>query len=427
VIQFLPKVFCSLIDKEGKFNLMNAIRMDPLFKLVIILYTISLPVGMIKIFHLNRLSSLYINFLYISMLLLSAIFVYKCLKLKKINLDILSIFLIFIFIYGLIMGMIMQNDLNDVFIDSGRILFVFLAYLYFFNRRFQEHELDDFMRYLSISLLIVYSLVIAFSYVYAIPKGMIGYFSIASQRLILPLIYFYKKNPKLSALSFVLILFSGKRGVVVSVLIMAGILFVIQLNRFRFRKQFINIMIGIVILSILLLTLIKTGIIDVNILLNRWEYLNPWSEKFDLRIASSGRVEELIGVFTSMKEDDISYLLGAGNGYSYRFDYIVGSEVFSYENYRNAHISMINFFMLYGILNAIIFYSLILSNYKKKYLYGLKRKIKVDSLFNISLLVSFGLFVYTFFVYELFQEALIWIFLAAVNKQYVEMKKSERK
>ncbi len=398
------------------FNNLKRHKLNSVYIFIIFIYAISLPIGMIKILHWENLAFIYINFFYSSMILLSLLFAYKTIKLKRIYFDLLSLFLLMLLFYGTFLGIAYKNNLSDIIIDAGRIFFALTSYLYFYNRTKSIDELKHFLKYLSKILLYVYAVIIPLAYICNLKYGVIAYFSISSQRLLIPMIYYLKKSSLKSFISFLLIAFSGKRGVLLVALIIFIMIFILEMLKRKNINKLIHIFIFI---SFLLVVCIIISFISPNtfdVVSNRWKSLNLFSEDFNYEIASSGRFDEIRGVFSSMKNDNINFFIGAGNGYSYSFVYKTKSADYIYDNYRNVHVSIINVFMLYGGIATLILYGIIL--YK---LFLIKKHIKRNKLdlsddYVIVFFILVGFFLYTFFVYELFQEALIWIFLAVLSK-----------
>jgi hypothetical protein len=156
--------------------------------------------------------------------------------------------------------------------------------------------------------------------------------------------YFYlmRSNRSLWTIYFLLLLFSGKRGVLIG-----GILAQISLNNIRNNLIFLILIFSLYIIliyneNILIFFSEKMMKLDISMITNSSDYLNI------AKNISGGRLDEIIDGL-SYELEPLNVLFGRSLGYTY------DSLAFNEADHKNFHFTPASLFVNYGIIFTIIF------------------------------------------------------------------------
>lgn len=381
-----------------------------------IFYVFQVPIGLLRLYRFNNLYLIWTLFGYIGLPLFTLIMIFKFIDFRRFKFDGFSLIVINMCIFGFLVGLINKNDILKNLIDTGRLIFVLLTYIYFSHLDTSILDVSKYFKYLSDAMIVVYGLAVVFTYAYAIPAGLVRYLSLGSEMMFVPVAYnfWHGKKKKLFA-SIIIVILSVKRGVIVSMAIML-LMMMLSYKEKNFLKvvlKALSLLIIAVIILYIVLYISYPFLGDKLIFLKRWETLMPWTEKFSIKNAGSGRLEEISSAINDLKQVPLGIIAGGGSGFSYTFYYESGGTIFIKEGYRNVHVSPISIFILYGLPLTICFYFGLFSNILKTYL-----RIHDNNNKNMQLTIFYtaiGMLCYTMFVFELLQEPILWCALGLIS------------
>lgn len=177
-----------------------------------------------------------------------------------------------------------------------------------------------------------------------------------SNFLLLPLAIYLAYGSKCSVLVLGLILYGGKRGVMLAAICM---LFFFFLASPKIERKIKVVAIGVVVLVGGVLCWLTYSPENFQFLgyegrrvLNRIMLINPLSPYRDY--FSDGRLDEVISALQSMRDNPLKVIIGNGSGFTY--DYYFHGELFS-AAHHNVHVSPVDLLTKYGVIYAIAMYA----------------------------------------------------------------------
>lgn len=234
-------------------------------------------------------------------------------------------------------------------------------------------------------------------------SGLLGpiYPGIGVQSIAYAAIFFIVNgHPILFLISLIMIFLEGKRSILFSILLTLAFL---KLVKFSVAGRLLySIFAGI--LAALLLIGFLYSITDAqgSTTLARINYINPFSDQFDLYLGSSGRFGELVSFWDG--KSFLEVLFGSGSGFKYQWDLGFASEQ-SGEIKGYLHMSIANYLAVGGILGLALFVYLAILPFKAS-------RLKLPPKAQMSAF-GFGIFsiVQSFFGFNLATDATTLIFI----------------
>lgn len=234
----------------------------------------------------------------------------------------------------------------------------------------------------------------------------------SSNFLLLPLAIYLANGDVRWILVSLMVIYSGKRGVILA----AGCMLVYY---FLFSKEIKRTIKCVGVGMVLMLGImvvwftysperIASAPEALRGVLARTMKINPMSPYKDYY--SDGRLDEVVSAWESIKENPLRLVTGNGNGFTY--EYWHNGKIFQ-EARHNVHISPINFLTKYGIIYTVFFYGnilLVLWRGTKAFLYR-----EEDRGILIMTLYIWGTFVDSFTVCILHMDYQYIIFLGILN------------
>ena len=307
--------------------------------------------------------------------------------------------LLLIAVVKLFIAAILNTELIDKFIFTHFYSIFLILFSFLFVERFALSDyilvLTNFRKYAFYYLII--SCVSLLIYIYLYHTGKIAYFGMGSNlHYVFP--FFIKNSFFLFALLLALIIASGKRAVLINIILQYAIY---ALYRYKERKgTLIIITLGLVITIFYFAFETETfyrfkGIFNVD-----------FNDRYSTLIAFGGRYEEILSIFDFLKNHPFSLLFGASPGDSYHFvlnssDYF-GIQSNDYDEQRNvAHVSLFTLVFMHGVIFSTIIC-----------LYAIYYTIKYYKPTFELYLVFVGILISSFFGANLFRDPMSWIFIA---------------
>jgi hypothetical protein len=250
--------------------------------------------------------------------------------------------------------------------------------------------------------------------------GITRYPGFATPSVLLPFSYYLVKGNKRNVwLSAAVIFFSSKRGVLLA---MFAVLFLYLARRYANRLSSLLILCFAGTVIALTLSIITVSMIDfsdvfvLSSIANKLTLLNPWSESFDIGIATAGRSNEIAGVLPKFLEDPLNLLWGLGLGWSYEHTAPAGYVL----KYHYVHISPLNFLFQFGAF-ITTFFMLLIYNVLSKF-YKTLQASKFQTIDYVIFLYFSGLFVFALTAYMWGTNPMIWILLGIMARIAYERK-----
>ena len=325
-------------------------------------------------------------------LLLIATFSVCCLQ-NKFKLNRYSFTLILLGIYGLFIAVFQENKIMDAMAGYSHFMTGIMLFIYFYCSGMRLN-IDNFMKILSYVTLTCYSIALAAMYGLPFILGFHIYLGLACQVLIMVFFYnFQKRRVFLCILSVLLIIISGKRGVMVA--LFAGIIISLffSLRHLRLKKVAKISFALILVLSLIVLVLPVTN----EQLLNKYTY----SEKETVDDYSAGRWNEVISAYEGWSSTIENMIIGSGFGFTYTYIHSL-TKIADTEDYKNVHFSYLNPIIILGIPLALIYYICLL-------LLFIKIFQNVNPSFSYLKWSSLTYLIYACFVFDLFDEPIFWM------------------
>lgn len=230
-------------------------------------------------------------------------------------------------------------------------------------------------------------------------EGFLGipfYPALASAWAVLPFFVYVLEKKYTRAVSVLIILFlAGKRSILgLGLAVLSVILF------WRRRLSLTSSAVFGIAASLplaFLVFIVAYALSDYDIsAVNKLNYINPLSEKFDVVKAAGERFEEVTASIEGRNEGIWTELVGMGNGYVYELK-IPRKDLYE-EDRHNVHFTPVNLYTKYGIVFSVLYYSLLIFALFRIFRYSRRSHQHIDQamsfylLFGIlSSLISFSL------------------------------------
>ena len=225
-------------------------------------------------------------------------------------------------------------------------------------------------------------------------SGQIAYFGFDTELQLNFSFFLAQGQIGMSIFSFILVLFSGKRSPLITMVVL---LFVYILKFINFKKAK-NIVLA-TLLSFSLLSVFYVGsnqgffwrfenIVNVNI-----------EDEESFYNATSGRSAEFIGLFNHMNSVPLRWYLGSGLGGSYYIDIIRGDYQERFQHYT--HLSLLSFIFLFGIPFVLLLLSYIFFILFKNFKH-------INNKYYLALISTF---IGTFFGAGMLVDSIFWVLL----------------
>ncbi|NGN98467.1 hypothetical protein G5S52_12655 [Grimontia sp. S25] len=312
-------------------------------------------------------------------------------------------------IYGSALGLLNDNSIYDIVAGAMHFLLGPLVY-YYFRTSELEHVSEYFFERLCYITLLSYSIVILAMYVLPKLLGINIYLGLASQVLIFSFFYYLAKNKLLlSAMTLGVIFLSGKRGVFVALIFSSCVFLFPHFIRYYYKTllKFLAISITAIIVTIS----ISPELVDKAV-----DKFSIGSD-FSLETYSSGRVEELSSAVGAWTSNDGNIVLGTGFGFRYTFLYS-DPNIPDVNNYKNVHFSYINPIISFGVILGPLYLLVVLLMF-----FSCLQNKNENFRFLKWCAVSF--LIYSAFVFNLYNEILLWMILGMIMKSSSKFKDSK--
>lgn len=280
-------------------------------------------------------------------------------RILKIDILFLTIFVLYLILssfLGLIRGFSVERILTDVVsLISPIFLFVIVKNLKFDNNLIKQ-------KILNYSSIYVYVFLVYAGVLFYLNKFIDIQFNLTFGTTILVLasmLLLMQEKYKLFFLSMFLIVISAKRSIIIFFLFSM----VLYLKDNSFVKKHRSFFCFILILTIITFGVLFNDIINILTLINpkliKFEYLNIFSDSFDIYKFSSGRITEVINAYEQSRLYDLVNYIGTGSGFTYKFNLTQ----FNFNQIKNnLHISFFSLLFKYGILFILLFYGYLFLN-----------------------------------------------------------------
>ncbi|MGS2716923.1 O-antigen ligase family protein [Eionea flava] len=373
-------------------------KLNPVEILIIVFYSCSPFLYLIRVFFGDQDVFSVVLRLFEPLLILTTFF---CLLLKQVKLNYYAIIQSLILFWGVCIGLLSKNYIFNIVSGASHFIAGLLVYIYFFNMNKSFDRMLWFLERLSYFVIIAIGIVIAFIY-YSNAYGRSVYLGLACQILI-PVFFVlcYKKKLVLAILCFLLIVLSGKRGVLLSFVL--GVLAVavpLAFSRYFNFKYFMYLLGGVLLVTIF----VSLGLGDG--MFSRLQF----DGSRGINEYSSGRYQEFYSATIYWLSDSFRTLWGAGFGFTYTYIYDTPN-LSDVQNYKNVHFSYLNplisFGLFFGGVYLLSFAFLILGLLVKlSYCKGLGLAYKAS-------IITFC--IYACFVFNLFNEPIFWAVLGSLS------------
>ena len=324
-------------------------------------------------------------------LLFSTLFVLVLQSKPKLNAYSLSF--LFIGVYGFLVALLQKNHLIDIVAGYFHFMTGILLFIYFYNAS-QTVALDKFMRIFSIATMMSCSFVIGFMYCMPYVLGFHIYLGLACQALIMVFFYnFQKHRPVLWISSLLLIIFSGKRGVLVALVIGFIISCVFLLHKVNVKTILKSLMGGLILAAFFIVVLPSTS----EQLISKYTY----EDRGSVDEYSAGRLNEVISAYNTWAFDIEKVIIGSGFGFTYTYTHSQADQP-DVEEYKNVHFSYINPVIIFGVPVSLIYFVAL----------GL---LLIRMLSSVAVEYSYlkwsciTYLIYASFVFNLFDEPIFWM------------------
>lgn len=329
-----------------------------------------------------------------------------CLLKNKFKFNHYSLTFMLIGFYGLLIAIIHGNKPLDFLGGYLHYMTGIVVWMYFYNSNNQLH-VDKFMRALSYYTLISYTLVIA--YIYGMTfLGVPIYLGVACQVLIV--VFFYniqKRRFFLSICSLLLILISGKRGVLASLVMGSIVSLFFMLKHWPFGKR-IKVLFA---LGLTLAVIVAAMPFANEKLVNKYIY----TENKSVDDYSAGRWNEIISAYDEWTSNLETIVIGSGFGFTYTYVYSQ-TTIADVHDYKNVHFSYLNPPIIFGLPMSLIYFGCLFLLFIKLF-----RNPDPDLIFMKW--ASFTYFIYACFVFNLFDEPIFWMINGLLFNHHLDFKR----
>jgi len=326
---------------------------------------------------------------------------------NKIKFDLYSFMIFPLLIYGIASALLWHNEGLKIVTGASHFIFGFLVYLYFKNQEdLSEIKFEKFLFFLAVLSLVSLTIIVSVMMFSEFVFGINVYLGLSCQILIVAFyLFLYQNRNFLVILTIGIILLSGKRGVLVALMLSMFVYSFPFMVIYRLKEVAIAICFGATVL-------ISIGSYNS-------EFIEKIGDKFTLEDTksvndfSSGRLNEALSAVEFFTKDNVRMLLGSGFG----FKYIYRQEDKSLENvedYGNVHFSPLNPLIIFGAIISIVYFIILI-------LLVLKILMSPNSRIRWPMKSALiGSLIYTIFVFNLFNEPILWALMGFLNREVSE-------
>lgn len=237
------------------------------------------------------------------------------------------------------------------------------------------------------------------------------YLSATNVIFLIPVFYFISKKKKLlSFISIVSIVYSGKRGVLLSYLIA---LFTQMIAKSKHKYIIASYLVFFIIIIV---GLFQSGKLDDILIVKKMISGIDAAGDQNILFALGGRAEEIIASLKIFYKDPILLLTGAGPGYTYDMKSILGLELY---DVHGTHFSPVGLFTIYGPVFFITIYLYFFINLKRAYNI-LKLHHSGCSLISVAALFFIANFINSFTAFAIFTPAYYAISIGIINNIHIK-------
>ena len=309
----------------------------------------------------------------------------------KLNAYILTFFLLGF--YGVIIAIVQDNRLVDIVAGYSHFMTGILLFIYFYSSG-KNLNIDRFMMVLSYATLSCCLAVLGFMYCMPYILGFHIYLGLACQVLIMVFFYnLHKRRFFQCILSVLLIILSGKRGVLVALLIGYILSLIFLLHRAKLKNIVKLLFAFVLISSIVVLVLPVTS----EQLIKKYTY----NEQATVDDYSAGRWNEVTSAYEGWVNNVENVILGSGFGFTYTYIHFL-TKLADTEDYKNVHFSYLNPIIIFGVPVATLYYICL-------GLLFIRLFRRVDPSISYLKWSSLTYLIYACFVFNLFDEPIFWM------------------
>lgn len=254
--------------------------------------------------------------------------------------------------------------------------------------------IQQVMDFIFIISIITLSLYFYFHYI----TNSIAYFGFDSYLPLVTAIFLADKKYIHLASAFILVVFSGKRAPLLSMLTPLLIMQVNVLIKPRPSKMLINLFIVAFLISCAALIITKTDLAD------RWKAIasTDTSSLDSIYMATSGRSVELIGLWDTLSNNQMRLLIGTGIGGQFTINSEFRGELINREQHY-LHLAVMTYLLVFGAPFLLFLLGYI------TYIFWRNRQ-NFTSFFYLGMMITF---VGSFFGAGIIVEPIFWVFLGA--------------
>ncbi|MEZ7206961.1 hypothetical protein [Pseudoalteromonas sp. DY56-GL79] len=333
--------------------------------------------------------------------------------LKKVDLThILAFFFLF---YGVFVGLL-HNGFTSEFFKHFYLVIFSVIFFTIGLKSFSFWSLEKLRSFTTVSfgsnVLSVVLFAILSTVIFIYP----GY---GTQGAAYVLMYYLATGQRLmSFLCVVVIVSQGKRSILFSALLCMVFFWVSQKIRSRIALP-LSIFASAFFVSIFLYFIEAFNLYTLSGM-SRIRYINPFSASFDVYMGSSGRVDEILSLFNSFKDNAVKYVTGLGVGFSYEWTLSYNEEHTEAKSYL--HSTPIMAFILFGPLITTVIYAYFLSVIGGILSKSYKPGIAQEEYWNFLALSSLFFLISGFFSLNALSDPLGWILLGLSCALYKRFK-----
>lgn len=379
--------------------------------IVLFLELITDAISLLRLTQIFNTSLITRFFIIIPLLFISLVML---INLSKVKLNLISIFVLFMMLYGVLLSTFYWQN-NNSFNYSGYYLtteFISIfsalsAFLYVYNINFKKKDatkiIEKTLDFFSIIILIIATINVLLGYILNYFTSYTSYLSISGKFLLIPCGWFLlnSKHGNYLFTTFIILL-GGKIGVLIS-----SILMTVFIVKYKYKIKSLYFFIFF-IFSILFLFLSLYIIKDINGI-GVIDKINGNYNIFNLDINNiigfgGGRLIEVFSVFNDYTY--ANYLFGKGIG----FEYLDITDSLNY--IHNVHITPLGLVSKFGLLFTLGIYIFII------YILFKKKNNNIITVFFKSIVI--GMLIFSLTEYSFFVNLILWIslgYLSNISKE----------
>ena len=341
------------------------------------------------------------------------------LSLPRIRIDAFGALMVLLLPYGLVVGLVHSGDAMSMLIHTFWGVFIPIIYLSAYNTIWPPGRIETYSAKIAIFFVVCTAVIVA---LYAA-------FLIAGYRLYpgnnptgvfwSALHYMVRGQPSLFLIAVALIVLSGKRTMVVMILIAA----VLHFPFLPVARRRLHARIGIA--AVVCLTAVA-GMVFIGRfmggygtflgnVIGKWALLNPLSANFNLVTATANRALEFFSVVDRLGTGYVNWIFGLGYGWYAMISSLAPDGTPIIERQHYLHFTPLNFVCYYGLPLAVAFYVALWIKIGRIYRWSLAAGGPRSALHTISLFII-GNFVWSFFAFVLTTFPLLWVLLGRLSR-----------